>query len=211
MRHAANPAVAALARHPALRLAAHARPEGGAELHHFHVGIRRKVREGGGSAKRVLLLAQVADHRDAKAARARRMPHQGIGRLVDHGRLAAHPRREPAQRLVLQHNDAVCELQRAPRLGGGGQVPVQVGAGEHDGERRGWLRRSVTLDRREAARRVQRDEQVAALATPLGEHRHAVAGRAQHSRPARRGVPVPGAGAGARRRHDRNPRHAAPL
>jgi len=209
MRHAAEPPVAWLARHAAPRFACHVGGEGGTELQHFD--IRRKVGEGVGGAERVLFLAQVPEHGNAKCTRGRCMPHGGIGGLVHDGGLAAQSRCKAAQRLNLQHDKAVAELQRVPRLGARGQVAIQVRAGEHDGERRGRMRRAVPLDRCEAAPGVQGDEQVATLAAPLGEYRHAVAGRAQHSRPARRGVPVPAAGAGARRRHDRNPRHAAPL
>jgi hypothetical protein len=209
--HAAQPAVAWLARHPSRRLAPHAWRKRGAQLHDLHVGIRRQEGEGGDSAECVLLLAQMADHRHAQSARRGLMPDRRIRRLVDDARLAAQARLELPRRLVLQHDDAAGELQRAARFSGRRQVPVQVGAGEHDGERPAWLRGAVAQDRCMAALRVQCDQEVAALALPLRKHGHAVACAAQHRGPARGRMQVAGAGTGARRRHDRDLGHAAPL
>jgi hypothetical protein len=145
------------------------------------------------------------------ASRGRRAPRARRRGLVDDARLAAQTGRQPPQRFLLQHDEAVGELERAARRGGRGQVAIQVGSGEHDGERPARVLGSIARHRRVAALRVQREQQVAGRAVPGERHRHAVAGAPQERGPAQRRVAVAVTRSGARRRDESDARHGLRL
>ena len=94
---------------------------------------------------------------------------------------------------ALEHDQAVGPLDGPPRLGAGSQIAVEVGAGQRHHQRQVGTEPLESLDRRVAAPRVKRQQQVAALAVPLLPHVDPVAEPAQDPRPADGGDPVAGA------------------
>ena len=169
--------------------------------------FRSQMLQRKGGSHRILLGAQVADHRNAKASVRRRMTQLRVRGLVDHARLAPDRAAELAQRRFLQHDDAVGELQGLAGIGGTRQVAVQVGAGQHDDQPFPGAFLPEPHDRAVAAARVQGDQRVARLALPLRDDAHAVACAAQQRCPAQRRMAVAAARACGRGSHDDDALH----
>jgi len=148
---------------------------------------------------------------DAETASRRRAAGPGARRLVHHARLAAQARRERAQRLFLQDDQAIREFERKARLARSRQIPVQIRSGEHDAKRPIGECAPVAQERVVAAPGVQRDEEVAGAAVPGLLHRHPMPRAAQECGPAQRRVPVAVARPRAGGRDDRDARHGLRL
>ena len=129
-------------------------------------------------------------HHEAKRPLRRLVRDAWRGRLVDDARLRAQRGVQLIERRVLQHDDAVGGSERGARFAGGGQVAIEVGAGERHHQRRGRVLLAVALKRAVATLRVQRNQRIAGFAAPLDRDVDAVATGAQQARPAKRGVPV---------------------
>ncbi|RYY92293.1 MAG: hypothetical protein EOO24_29385, partial [Comamonadaceae bacterium] len=138
--------------------------------------------------------------------------------LVDHwdgtpadAMVALHARRSAAaierwadtrpRRPVVQQHQAVGVHQRTLGAQVGGDVAVQVGAGQHHRDRAARPGRGPALDRGCRAARMQRHHRVGRRAVPVVDQRDTVV-LAQHLRPSRCRLPVAVVGIGQRRRHD---------
>ncbi len=114
---------------------------------------------------RVLLFTKVTHHHRAQRMAQRVGLEQGHscgGGLEDHQCLVPMVGRQVLQGVVLQHHDGLGRLQRALHSAGSrlivaGQVPVQVGSGEHHGQASCAVLAVPGLDRRLGASGVQGD------------------------------------------------------
>ena len=127
-----------------------------------------------------------------------------MGGLEDHPRLVSNAGRQRLDGQRLEHGEAVGQLERALRLGGPGQILVEVGAGERHHQRPVRPARPEALDRGCALPCVESDEQVTGLTVPGLRQPNPVVERAQVARPAERGdsIPVARSGRGGRDEDD---------
>ena len=197
----AQPAIARLGAHQRARLRAHFRRHRLAKLHHADRALRQ-VCERLGGAKRVFLIAQVADHGREEIAARRSLTPQRAHRLVNHPGFRALGRAQFVQALGLQDDHAIGQAQGRARVGVAANVAVKIGAGEHQRQGAVRMRGLPRTDRRVAAARVQCDQDIGFAPVPFERDLRLVAQRAQMPRPAQRGIAVAVARTGRGRRYN---------
>ena len=112
-----------------------------------------------------------------------------------------HARIEPAQRLFLQHHQMARTPQGILRTRIAGQVAIEVGSGQHDGQGALRMRRMKARNRVGRAARMQRDHRVQRLAVPVERHVDPCQ-RREEVLPARGGVGIAVVRRGQGRRDD---------
>jgi len=158
---------------------------------------------------RCLLAAQVADHHAAQVMCRLDHRHARAGRLETGDGLGAVRRGQVVDGALVQHDQPVREFERALGLRIDVDVAIEIGAGQHHGQRIAWPLGRPALDRFGGTARVQRHHRVGRLAMPAVHQFNSIMG-SQHLRPPPGGLPVAVVGSGERgcRDADQGAKHA---
>src|SRR5713101_80735 len=135
----------------------------------FHLDPRRcrQLTYGVGRSQRVLDRSQMRQYADLKTALLASWGREGtLSRLVDYAHSLPRAFGDGFDPELLQDNDPRRELQRAHRFRAAFQIAIEIGAGQSDDERGKRMLLPETLNRRKAALRVQRDQQVTFFPIP---------------------------------------------
>lgn len=211
-RKLAEPFVAPVSLLLSPRAPGHLRAHGPAHLKDADTRRGRQEPRGERRAEGVLHRAEVREDADVEEAlRPARPAPPRFDRLVDHHALATKLRRQSGHTERLEENEVCGEAERALRLAALLEIAVQIGPRENDDERKVGMVSMKAIDGIEAAPRVERDQEITALATPALPDRDAVTETAKDPRPAQGRRAVARVGSTGRRGADEDADPMAPF